>query len=300
MDKVIGEDFRESVNEESKLNHNNMTINLEKALIKANKKFFTPAELLVIKEYERHGDFVDDDALLRVGLNTNIKGGQLLTGRQQKAKDETLKFKQERVFHISQIEQTCKDYHLRFLPSNKFQGTIDKELVFKINNFEAAYNVKCQCDEKPWRPSELIVYIDPATGHTSVRDLYEEKNPKIQNTFIMAPASSFKLEQRPKDPLFFYKINEEYYYLIHKWGNNLSIFRRVLGWLSNSFNFWLAVITPNVFAILITILGGVDSKIDVWLIAINTAVLTTNTIFYLINMSDYSPIKNKWNSQYIN
>ena len=40
-----------------------MTINLEKALIKANKKLLTPEQLLIVKEYEQHAGLVDDDAL---------------------------------------------------------------------------------------------------------------------------------------------------------------------------------------------------------------------------------------------
>lgn len=103
------------------------------------------------------------------------------------------KFNQDKVFHIKQIEKIAKKYSLRFLPAAYYKGAIDNELSNKITQFEAAY-------------SERVSH---------------------GNTYILAPKSSFKLEERPKDPLFFFKIDFEHYYLIHKWGNDLSITRRL-------------------------------------------------------------------------
>lgn len=275
-----------------------MTINLEKALIKANKKLLTPEELLIVKEYEQHAGLVDNDALLRVGLNLNLKGGQLLTQKQQKLKEETKRFKQERVFHISQIEKTCKDYYLRFLPSVLYSGTIDKELAFKIANFEAAYEVKCQCDYV--NPSARFgVWIPIVVDEKGNISYPNAGDSKIQNTFIMAPASSFKLQERPKDPLFFYKINEEYYYLIHKWGNDLNIFRRLLGFWSNSFNWFASLAMWNIIAIVVLLLGGDISVTGKVLIAINALFLITNIVTYFVLTDDYTPFKNKWDSHYI-
>lgn len=185
-----------------------MTINLEKALIKANKKLLTPKELLVVREYEQNAGLLNDDTLRRVGMDTNLTKGKQVKTRSETLKNETKRFDQSRVFHISQIKQTCLNYFLRFLPSDIYTGTIDSELPYKINAFEAAYGVRC--------------------GTSSC--------------FIMAPASSFKLQEVPKDPLFFYKINEEYYYLIHKWGNDLNVFRRALPILSSTWFFYLSMI----------------------------------------------------------
>lgn len=198
-----------------------MTINLEKALIKANKKILAPEELLLVKEYETNGSLINDDSLKRVGLLEQIKLGKETVDWHQNHENQTKLFKQERVFHISQIEETCNKYSLRFLPSVMYKGTIDKELPYKITNFEAAYGVKCQCS-KPKNDRWL-------------------SDGEVQNTFIMAPASSFELQEKPKDPLFFYKINEEYYYLIHKWGNDLNVFRRMLPVLSKPWFYYLSM-----------------------------------------------------------
>lgn len=172
-----------------------MKVNLEKELIRQNRKIAAPAELLLINEYDRLGSEIADDAVLnRIGLNSAVKEGQKLKERFGNLEQQTRKFNPERVFHISQIEALCHKYYLRFLPASRFRGAIDNKLPGQIAQVEIAYKIEC----------------DQA------------------NTFIVAPASSFKLEQRPKDPLLFYRINDEYYYLIHKWGNDLNIFRRIL------------------------------------------------------------------------
>lgn len=170
-----------------------MTINLEKELLKQNKKIALPQELLLIQEYDRLSEFATDNTLERVGLNKTIKEGREIKNRIDKLKQETLAFPQDRVFHISQIEQMCKKYRLKFLRTKYYEGTIDSELPSKISSFEIATGVTC----------------------------------KESNTKIMAPMESFRLQKKPKDPLFFYQINKEYCYLIHKWGNDLNIFRRI-------------------------------------------------------------------------
>jgi hypothetical protein len=190
-----------------------MKINLEKSLIRENRKLATPKELLLVKEYETNTDLVDNDALSRVGFNEAIKTGKRIKEAINDKKSQTENFKQERVFHISQIKAICEKYYLKFLSAEYYKGIIDKELPTKITNFEAAYGVKCSST----------------------------------NTKICAPLESFQLQDQPKDPLMFYQINDEYYYLIHKWGNDLSIVRMLYALFTNGWFCWLfppVILTP--------------------------------------------------------
>ncbi len=175
-----------------------LKVNLEEKLLSQNSKLLSSFELLQVKEYENNQDLLKTDVLERVGLNKVVTQGKKILENTNILKSQTLKFNPKKVFHISQIESICKKYHLRFLPTAFYKGNIDKDLPFKINQFEIAYNVRC----------------------------------KSQDMYIIAPASSFKLQEKPKDPLLFYKINDEYFYLVHKWGNDLSVFRRALPFLS--------------------------------------------------------------------
>lgn len=185
-----------------------LTVNLEKELLKQNAIIHTPEELLEIKEYERLGnDVCESEVLSRVGLNRSAMAGFGEKEQRIKGEESIQKYNRERVFHRSQIEALCKKYHLRFLRSDYYSGAIDSELAGKISTYEVAYDETCT----------------------------------HENTFIAAPKSAFTLEAKPKDPLFFKGIgriryqHHEYYYLIHKWGSDLSIFRRCLHWLSSPF-----------------------------------------------------------------
>ena len=96
-----------------------------------------------------------------------------------------------RIFHVSAIKSICVDYRLRFLDSNLFKNTIPEEAISKIKNLEIAHNTK------------------------------------LNGFKIMAPAKLFKLKNAD-DPLLFAPIGNNYYYFIHKWGNDLNPFRKVL------------------------------------------------------------------------
>jgi len=65
----------------------------------------------------------------------------------------------------------------------------------------------------------------------------------------MAPSKLFKLKN-PDDPLLFAPIGNGYYYLIHKWGNDLHPLRR---WLMLPFkNFETLIISALISSFLIT------------------------------------------------
>lgn len=141
---------------------------------------------------------VQDDPMARIGIKIVSKGEREAVKRTSRNR-----FNQEKIYHISQIEKLANKYALRFLPSNLYVGSIDAELPSKISQFEIAYNIKMTPD----------------------------------NCFILAPAESFQLKV-PKDPLLFYEIDENHFYLIHKWGNDLNIFRM----LKTKFIYWFVLL----------------------------------------------------------
>ncbi|OYQ43494.1 hypothetical protein CHU92_03370 [Flavobacterium cyanobacteriorum] len=97
----------------------------------------------------------------------------------------------DRIFHISQIKATCIDYRLRFLDSSLFKSYVPDEAVSRIKSLEKA--------------------------HDTVLSGFK----------IMAPSKQFHLKNYD-DPLLFAPIGNDYYYLIYKWGNDLSPFRKLL------------------------------------------------------------------------
>lgn len=96
-----------------------------------------------------------------------------------------------RIFHVNHIKAVCVDYRLRFLNSNRFKGQIPEEAVSKI------------------------------------RALEKQHNTSLHGFKIAAPSKLFKLDNYD-DPLLFVPIGNGYYYLIHKWGNDISSWRKLL------------------------------------------------------------------------
>jgi hypothetical protein len=103
------------------------------------------------------------------------------------------KIDSNRLFHVDQIRKICIDYRLRFLDFNFFKGGVPDEAYTKLKEFEL--------------------------NHPDL-DL---------NIKMMAPTKLFQLENYD-DPLMFVSLGNNYYYLIHKWGNDMSYFRKTFMW----------------------------------------------------------------------
>ncbi|MBO2544364.1 hypothetical protein J0871_08075 [Salegentibacter sp. BDJ18] len=98
-----------------------------------------------------------------------------------------------RIFHLSDIEKLCIDYRLRFLDSSYFKGKIPYEALSRIKAIE------------------------------------KEQQITLKGFKIVAPSKLFKLENAD-DPLLFAPMGNDYFYLIHKWGNDLHPLRKLLMW----------------------------------------------------------------------
>ena len=116
------------------------------------------------------------------------------------------KLSKSKIYHIDHIKKVSIDYRLRFLDIKYFKNKLPNEALKQIKKLEKKHKTK----------------------------LSEFK--------IMAPSVLFRLEKKD-DPLLFVPLGNEYYYLIHKWGNDLHPFRKALMWpFKNIWNLLLAVL----------------------------------------------------------
>lgn len=133
--------------------------------------------------------------------------------------------KTEKIFHIDQIKEICIDYRLRFLNSSYFKGKIPQEAISKIKLLETIHNTS------------------------------------LKGFKVMAPSKLFKLEDKD-DPLLFAPIGNDYYYLIHKWGNDLHPLRKLFVWpFKNISNLVLVVLLISYFVTLMVPEGLFSKKI---------------------------------------
>ena len=98
-----------------------------------------------------------------------------------------------RIYHISDIEKICIDYRLRFLDSKYFKAEIPLEAITEIKKLENQHQIS------------------------------------LKGFKIIAPSKLLKLDNAD-DPLLFAPMGNDYFYLIHKWGNDLHPLRKILMW----------------------------------------------------------------------
>ncbi|MBT9188576.1 hypothetical protein [Zobellia russellii] len=120
-----------------------------------------------------------------------------------------------RIYHVEQIKTICIDYRLRFLTSNYFKGEIPAEAIAEIKRIEEAHSIE------------------------------------LKGFRILAPSKLFKLEDKD-DPVLFAPIGNNYFYLIHKWGNDLHPLRKWLMWpFKNIVNLILLIVLLSFFMALL-------------------------------------------------
>lgn len=144
----------------------------------------------------------------------------------EKNADNTLDFDKldsERIFHVSDIKKICITYRLRFLDTKYFKGNFPNQVLREIKNLEREH-------------------------HTQLADFK-----------IIAPSKMFVLE-KTDDPLLFVPMGNDYFYLIHKWGNDLHPLRKWMMWPFKSFENLIAAILLSSIVATLMVPDGLFTK----------------------------------------
>ncbi|WP_394971624.1 hypothetical protein [uncultured Croceitalea sp.] len=172
-----------------------------------------------------------------------------------------------KIYHIEQIKKICTDYRLRFLDSKYFKGKIPQAAVSKIKHLEKDHGIT------------------------------------LSGFKIMAPSKLFKLEDKD-DPLLFAPIGNGYYYLIHKWGNDLHPLRKLLVWpFKGMVNLTVTTLIVSYFATFLVpdgLFSKSDSNAQFWILFF----FMFKTIGAIVIYYGFAKGKNFnpaiWNSKYFN
>ena len=128
--------------------------------------------------------------------------------------------KNDNIYHINDIKHICIDYRLRFLNLKYFKGNI------------------------------------PESTQKKIKDFKKNHRQNILELKIMAPSKLFKLKNSD-DPLLFCDLGNNYFYLIDKWGNDLSFYRKISMWPFKSLRNILIFITCLSLVVTLVIPKGI-------------------------------------------
>jgi hypothetical protein len=182
-----------------------LTIDLEKQLLKQNSNVTKEEEILMknVQDILTNATSADNEVLNLFGNVDNIRKMNTINA----VKNKVSHLEQGRIFTTDQIKAIAIKYRLRFLSTKLYKGELPYEAISKIREFKK---------ENPTLVSKSEEYsMWRITTNTGMR--------------ILAPAESFDLQERPKDPLLFVELGNDKWFLLHKWGNDLSITR----WLTS-------------------------------------------------------------------
>lgn len=171
----------------------------------------------------------------------------------------------ENIFHIETIKNICIDYRLRFLDVKYFKGDIPPEGFDKISELEKK--------------------------HQTILDGFK----------IMAPSKLFRLKNTD-DPLLFVPLGNNYYYLVHQWGNDLHPLRKLFMWPFKSiWNLLSTLLVISYFVTLVTPMAIFTKKVSTstfWMVYFfNFKALTSVVLFYGFALGkNFNP--SIWNNKY--
>lgn len=199
---------------------NLLTVNLQDKMIAANRRVLA-TETATLKH---QADMDAQIEKLRLGAEKVFKEGKTLDVAGELGFDYKVReaaainstnaaishLPQERIFTLAAIKDICVTYGLRFLPTSYYKGALDEGIGAAVQAF------------KDVNGKEVVMYYIPSS-HAWGTNTATGKS----QYFIAAPTASFNLSPRPKDPLLFAALGNDRFYLIHKWGDDLSVMARV-------------------------------------------------------------------------
>lgn len=236
-----------------------------------------------------NGESTEDARILR-NLSNNSQFNRIEKVRGEQLELEKLEEGfQGKVYTVNEIKKLAIDYHLRFLPSMYYTGTYDVEVAAKIKEF--AKNTNSPIDD--WSLSRRFFVLAPT-------EMFELKDEKY-----LSKADLRKMA----DPAIFFKIDDNHYRLVHKWGSDFTVLRYLEGFRWTSFGkyflFNTAMVMP-VIAFLMSMINGsayfIDAK-PIWFGFILTllSVIVSWFGFSWRKQDEFEPIQGffsetNWNS----
>lgn len=224
------------------------------------------------------GNDKDKEILRNSGLTNQIvefEGDKKATYIERKALDE--KYEND-VFSLEEIKNICIKYGLRFLHATNYTGTVASHVPVKLREFCEKNNI--------------------GTGTNLESQVY-----------VMGTDDCFKLEKQKKinikqyfelDPILFYRIDQNTYKLIAKWGKDLTIWNYIKAFRRRSVNHY-GVINSIILAIVgLFFIYSLNPLANLWwiLLPIVVSIMANAILIYIYEDNSHKFTRDEiWNSR---
>lgn len=223
----------------------------------------------LIKEREKTINSNELDTIIKnIWSEEDSKKKQIIKSlnKRNNSKFNDLKFdkmESKNIFHQNTIKKICVRYRLRFLDSNLFKGEYPKNITSIIRNIEKKHDTT------------------------------------LSNFMIMAPSKLFKIKS-PDDPILFVPIGNNYYYLIHKWGEEFNVLRKLLVLpFKNIDNLTIfSVLVSVVFSLLCKVIMPSLTFSEVFILFLFLVKGFIFIFFYMFFLTRRNFNESIWNSKY--
>jgi hypothetical protein len=236
---------------------NILTVNLERKMVATNRRL-NLARLSVLTQQSRLDNEIKklDSPVMTDAAKVLRLDYKLAEAAQVNSETAALAhLPPDRVFTTEAIQKVCLMYGLRFLQTDLYKGELDAAIPAKLAEFKAIND-----------------------GHLSYPcpRSHPDRKARVDCHFrIAAPTESFELQDRPKDPLLFARVGADHWYLVHKWGNDLSVWNRVKNWN------WQAILIAAIITACVTFVATVamsdrthDAKFGATFLSVMAALIS--------------------------
>jgi hypothetical protein len=191
------------------------------------------AQLLLEGDHQKEREILKD-----IGLGHQIQEAEKQSAVNLERKTFENEYGGETVMQESEIKDLCLKYDLRFLNTKHYKGSVDLGIGPKVKRFVESNNISASASD----------------------------------FFLLGPGKAFNLKEREirgrskfavdLDPVLFYRVpdnsQETMYVMVHKWGNDFTIFRYLRGLvLENSSSYIFSQLTIG-FAISLVLCNLLD------------------------------------------
>jgi hypothetical protein len=253
----------------------------------------------VSKKTEKETDLVESAKLLlssneaeerkllnNIGLNNELKHFEEKKAKITIHKDLSEKYGAT-IVHKNDITEFCLKYGLVVRRPSHYQGKIPLDAGIKLRAFVEANQIPVSMHSD--YNQEFRVIAPP--------QLFGMKNPTvaaITNTIfnVVKNAENYYERKRLEDPMLVYYVGNDFYAIIHAWGEDETLKRRISGFfynhLFNAFSWLLCLITwPILIGLATLIVGAVANfAIDKFL-PVAQYIKVNDTSHFLVSVTQW-------------